>query len=191
MRIFAIITLSLSLISCASIGPEHAELAQELENGIARQETAYMRLVDRFEQDSRDRIDERMQFKEGPVIMKHAIKRTNFKEKVCEIEGELDQATELLKFTMAASRSYERVRSKYIRGLEGLVAGLRSQARREYADLRAAAAALVSGLRAYVKDKSWRKDLMKRLKIPVDSADALNKAALEFDKMLGMTEREK
>ena len=148
-----------------------------------------MRLVDRFEQDSRDRIDERMMFIEGPVIMKHAIERTNFKEKICEIEGKLDQATEALKFTLAASRSYERVKAKYVRGLEKLVAGLRSQARREYADLRAAAAALVSGLRAYVKDKSWRKDLMKRLKIPVDSADALNKAALEFDKMLGVTGR--
>ena len=186
-RLIPVILLALN--ACATIGPEHADLAQELEAGFARREAAYGRLVDRFEQDSRDRIDERMQFKEGPVIMKHAIKRTNFKEKVCEIEGELDQATELLKFTMAASRSYERVRSKYIRGLEKLVAGLRSQARREYADLRAAAAALVSGLRAYVKDKSWRKDMMKRLNVPVDSVDALNKAALEFDKMLGVTGR--
>ena len=151
-RLIPVILLALN--ACATVGPEHAALAQELEAGFPQQEAPYMRLVDRVELDSRDRIDERMRFIEGPVIMKHAVKRTNFKEKICEIEGELDQATELLKFTMAASRSYQRVRGKYIRGLEVLVAGLRSRARAEFPELRQAAGRLKSGLRAYVKDKA-------------------------------------
>ena len=174
----------LFLAGCATIGPEHEKLSVEIEKGIGRQETAYFKLVDKFEKDGMARIDERVRLIEGPIIMKHAIETTNFQENICEKEGKLAKAFELLEFTLDASAKYEQRKAKYIRAFRKLLRGLRSAAREEYGRIRRAAAAQTAALRAYNKDKEWRKEILRSLDVPVDQVDALNQAALEFDKML-------
>lgn len=176
-------------VGCATIGAEHEGLARGLEQGVDHQEIKYMRLIDRFDKDARLRIDQKMRWIEGPEIIATAVERKDrkgktFDDKVCEADGKLDRAHELLKFTRAASRSYERRKAKYVRKLEYFVRKLRAKSREEFATMRQAANSLTTSLGAYNKDKEWKKDMLRKLNVPVDTVDALNKSALEFDKML-------
>ena len=59
--------------------------------------------------------------------------------------------------------------------------GLRSKSREEFGILRQVSSSLTTGLRAYLKGKSQRKDILRSLNVPVDGVDALNKAALSID----------
>lgn len=172
------------LAGCATIGPEHEQLSREVSKGIDQQERQYLNLVDEFERNGRERIDERMRFIEGPVVMKYAVKASNFRENICEAKGDMDQAFELLEFTMAASRSFEERKAKYVRALEQMVSDLRTRARDQFTLMRQAADALTNGLKAYNRDKAWRQEMLKSMGAPVDQAAALNDAAKKFDSLM-------
>lgn len=167
---------------CASIDGSHIGLSEGIEQGVAHQELKYMKLVDRYEKDARDWVNARMLYIDGPQIMKRAIKKTNFNKEIGKNKCALEQAHDLLEFTLDASASFERRKAKKMGPLDDFFFGLRSKAREEYGLLRQAASTLTTGLRAYVKGKDRRKDVLRSLNVPVDGVDALNKAALKFDK---------
>jgi len=180
-------TLILVLFTgCASIGPQHANLARETEKGIASLETDFGHLNDKIEEQGRDIIDLQMTYVDGPIIMmdlmdKHSDK---FNKKVCQEEGELDRATVLLAFTQAAHRSYERVYKSYEKPLKKYMRALRKSYRKKFTVLRRATTTMRTGLEAYNKDKALGQDILKAVGLPIDQVDALNQAAAEFKKKL-------
>lgn len=181
--------LLLCLAACATIGPEHEQLSRKVEGGIAQNEVGYNKLLERVREDGMAYIDLAMRTIHGPNIMKYAIaledkKGLTFDQKYCEKEGELDRAVEMLKFVMAASRKYQAKKDGKAKLVEEFVQELRVGAQEKFLLLRQASGRLTNGLKAYNKDKKWRKEWAKKLNFPVDQIDAANKAASELRKRI-------
>lgn len=175
--VFAV-AAALLLTGCATVDKSHVGLSEQLEKGIAHQELKYMRLLDRFEKDSRAWVDERMLKIDGPGIMKKAVKKANFDKKIGRNRCALEQAHDLLEFTLDASANFEKRKAKEMAQLDDFFFKLRSAAREDFGLLRQASSTLSTGLRAYVKEKEWRKDLLRSWDVPVDEIGGINRAGL-------------
>lgn len=181
MRIIIAMLVASMLSSCATIDSTHVGMSEGIEQGVAHQELKYMKLLDRFEKDARAWVDFRMLNIDGPEIMKNAVKKTNFNEEIAKNECALEQAHDLLEFTLDASANFERRKAKEMGKLNDFFFGLRSKSREEYGLLRQVTSSLTTGLRAYLKGKNQRKEILRSLNVPVDRMDALNKSALNID----------
>ncbi|MFH1742795.1 MAG: hypothetical protein ABIH23_27640 [bacterium] len=166
---------------CATIDRSHIGLSEGVEQGVAHQELKYMKLLDRYEKDARDWVNARMRFIDGPQIMEKAIIKTDFNEVIARNKCSLGQAHDLLEFTLDASANFEARKAREVGKLDEFFFQLRSKAREENGLLRQAASTLTTGLRAYVKGKERRQDVLRSLNVPIDQVDALNKTALEIE----------
>lgn len=184
-NLFLILTVSI-LAGCATIDGHHVKMTDRLLQGVDRQEAQTIAALDSLEDTARRELELKMFYIVGRTIVKKFLtlkgKGKTFKQKVCHQEG-IGQAEELLKFTMALSRTYERRKKKEWRPIGRVIRDARRTARNEFDAHRRGLSALRSGLKAYTKEKKWREDMLESVGIPSQKT-ALDAAAKKIDRLM-------
>jgi len=173
---------------CASIDGHHVSTTTQLLKGVDQREEEAKAVLDTLEDTARRELDLKMFYVIGREIIKEFLKLEDeegktFDDDVCEAKG-VGRDESLLAFAMALSDTYERRKKTEWAPIGDLIKDSRRIGRDGFNRQRQGLSALKSGLKASVKDKKWREDMLRSVGAPVDQAKRLNATSKKVDKLL-------
>ncbi len=173
----------LAVAGCVSIPKETVVLSGEMGTMIASAKEAHLALLDQYEADRRERIDDYLETVWIPRFIKTMAKDGDLWGKTCAIRNTTDSALGLQGFVESAAQQIAGRRKELTDALDITMADLRAGVRNHYAMLERANQAVTSNLRSVRANDEVTESLLRKNGVQPDQLTPLREASAKLDKL--------
>lgn len=181
-KISTLILFSL-LAGCAHVPKETAQLSGEMGNMISSAKTAHYNLLDEYERERRERIDDFMHHTWIPSLIGKMADAGDLWGKTCSKRNSLDAVVELRDFVLAAAQQIAAKRKELTDALDETMAELRETVRLHYDTLERANATITRNLESVRANDELTENLLRKNKVDPEKLTPLKETSRKLDKL--------
>jgi len=183
MKNLLICALMALTAACAHVPKETSQLSGEVGGMIASAKTAHYNLLDEYERERRERIDDYMHHTWIPRLIGKMAERGELWEKTCKNKNTLDAVMELRDFVLAAARQITAKRKELTDALDESMAELRESVRSHYDLLERANSTVTRNLRSVRANDDLTENLLKKNGVDPQKLMPLKDVSRKLDKL--------
>lgn len=169
--------------ACAHVPRETSQLSGEVGSMIASAKTAHYNLLDEYERERRERIDDYMHHTWIPRLIGKMAEQGELWEKTCKNKNTLDAVMELRDFVLAAAKQIAAKRKELTDALDESMAELREAVRSHYDLLERAQGTITRNLRSVRTNDDLTETLLKKNGVDPQKLTPLKEVSRKLDKL--------
>lgn len=183
MKKIALLILLILPAGCAHVPKETAMLSGEMGRMIANAKTAHYNLLDEYERERRERIDDYMYHTWIPRLIGKMAEAGDLWGTTCKQKGTLDATMELRDFVLAAAKQIAAKRKELTDALDETMAELREAVRLHYETLERANRTITRNLESVRKNAEVTESLLKKNGVNPEKLTPLKDVSRKLDKL--------
>lgn len=177
------LTLFTLLAGCVHVPKETVQLSGHMGEMIASAKTAHYNLLDEYERERRERIDDYMQHTWIPRMIGKMAEAGDLWGKTCKQKGTLDATFELTEFVLAAARQIAGKRKELTDALDETMAELRETVRQHYETLERANGTITRNLQSVRTNDEVTEHLLRKNNVDPEKLTPLKDVSRKLDKL--------